>query len=100
MPESAEQFGWLVKIKSIHDLWLPGAWVGSFKICFTSCWDVIFSSLISSVIVLSLDHHLSCLKMKSQIMIVKSGFFFVLNLLELGLKITDQGLKFITIFVR
>lgn len=77
MLESTDNFDWLVKIKTIHDLWLCEILIVYFKICFRPYLDLMLSSLIPFVVVLSSDDSLSCLTLKSPIMIVRNGLLCV-----------------------
>ena len=52
-------------------------WVGSFKSWVSPYWDVKLSSLAPSGVVLSVEHHLLNLALKSSMMTVWKGFFCV-----------------------
>ena len=52
-------------------------WVVSFKSWVSPYWDVKLSSLAPWGVVLSLEHHLLNLTLKSPMMTVRKGFFCV-----------------------
>ena len=52
-------------------------WVGSFKSWVSPYWDVKLSSLAPSGVVLSVEHHLLDLALKSPVMTVRKEFFCV-----------------------
>ena len=49
-------------------------WVGSFKSWVSPYWDVKLSSLAPSGVILSVEHHLLNLALKSPVMTVRKGF--------------------------
>ena len=70
VPQLTTKLGWLVKIKSIHELELDNMCVGSDKSWSKLCNDVSASKCVPSVVVLSSFHQVEDLTLKSPKIIV------------------------------
>ena len=76
-PDSTTKFGWVVKIRSIHDEESPMKGVGSLITCCNPNWVVTPSNLEPSYVVISLLHQRLDFALKWPRMRVRKGLFTI-----------------------